>query len=367
MRFLFTAGLAFACILKSICAQSIYVDSEKGDDSAAGSKEAPYKTIAKAVKQIDGLGGEIHLVPGTRAFSEPVVISKGGTPEKPLIVDGHGAVINLGTDVTSGPWTDTGDGWRLERDLPPDFSTGLYQTTPVFINGIGILGDHPKGPSYAPRAKHGGYIRLDEGGKLVVVFPEGLSPKNSVIVLSGGPEKFSSAVRLESASNVIVRNVTSAFSENDGFNFHGHGSNVIIENCKAVFNADEGVSAHETYEVEVRDTEIAFNGSQGGGVHDVNDCTTTYKNVRTHQNRASGFGFQGRKHTVEGGVSYGNGVHNLPKPADNIIVSGLEDGGPLPFEIPIVTDPQATFVPQGEIKESDRLARFLELRPVADK
>jgi hypothetical protein len=361
-RFLFlSAVLSFAA--ECAFAQAFYVDGEKGNDSAAGGKDAPFQTIARAIKEVDGVGGEVHLVPGKQDFRDPVIIFKGGTAEKPLIVDGHGAVINLGTDVTAGPWTDTGDGWRLERDLPEDFATGSYQSTPVFVNGIGILGDHPKGPSYAPRAKHGGYLRLDENRKLVLVFPQGLSPKNSVIVLTGGPEKFSSAVRLQTASNVTVRNVTSTFSENDGFNFHGHGTNVFIENCKALFNADEGVSAHETYEVEVRDTEIAFNGSQGGGVHDVNDCTTTYKNVRTHQNRASGFAFQGRKHTVEGGVSYGNGGRNVPKPAENTTIIGVEDLGPLPFEIPVVEDPSAPFEPEGEIKESNILGRFLELRP----
>lgn len=346
--------------------QIFYVDGGQGNDAAAGSKDAPFQSMARAVQEVDGKGGEIRLIPGKTPYRETLQISKGGTAENPLVVDGQGAVINLGLDITAGPWTDTGDGWRLEKVLPKGFSTGIYQATSVFVNGLGLTGDHPKGPSYAPRLWHHGYLRLDANGKLVVVFPDGLSPKNSVVVLTGKGEPMASGVALATASNVLVKNLTSAFASNDGFNLHGSGGNVFLENVKAVFNADEGISAHETYVVETKDSEVAFNGSQGGGVQDVNECTTSYKNVCSHQNRASGFALQGKSHVLDGVVSYGNGGANIPNPAENLVITNPVDKGTLPREIPVVENPASPVVPSGEVSESDQLGRFLQLRPPAE-
>jgi hypothetical protein len=349
----------------NLLAGPVYVDGESGNDSSPGSQQEPFRTAARALRDMDGNGGEIRLVPGKAPYREPIVIRRGGTPQNPLIIDGQGAVINLGLDITPGPWTDTGEGWRWEGDLPSGFSTGLYQTTQVFINGQGLPGDHPKGPSYAHRMWHAGYVRLDDQNRLVVIFPRGLSPSNSVVVLTGKGVPMRSGVSLENASHVTLRNLTAVFASNDGFNFHGHGKDVRLENIKALFNADEGTSAHETFEVEVVESELAFNGSQGGGAQDVNSSVTRYRNVRSHQNRFSGFSLQGKSHVLDGVIGYGNGGQNIPKPAENIVVTNAEDKGAVPRgEVPEIEN--LTLPVSGRVEESDQLGRFLQLRPTAD-
>ena len=51
----------------------------------------------------------------------------------------------------------------------------------------------------------------------------------------------------------------------------------------------KGISAHETTEMEVLDSEIGWNGSISGGVTDVNDAVTSYRNCIVHDNAGLGF------------------------------------------------------------------------------
>jgi len=35
---------------------------------------------------------------------EPLVLTQGGTPEKPVVFDGRGIIIDLGIDITDREW-----------------------------------------------------------------------------------------------------------------------------------------------------------------------------------------------------------------------------------------------------------------------
>jgi hypothetical protein len=50
--------------------------------------------------------------------------------------------------------------------------------------------------------------------------------------------------------------------------------------------------------MEVIDSEIAWNGSISGGVTDVNDAVTTYRNCIVHDNAGAAFSFTGKAHRV---------------------------------------------------------------------
>ena len=363
---------SFALCVSSFCgarAESYYVDPAHGNDTGKGTQAEPFKTVARAIELTDGKGGEIHLSPNAGPYREPIIFRKGGLPSCPLILDGHGAVVNLGVDVTKGPWSKTDDGgYVLEgtaklntNPQTGQMALGSYGSTPVFVNGLGLFCDHPMGKGQP--AWHGGKTRLDAQGRLVIVFPQGLTPENSVVVLTGGPQFTSCGVQCLSASNVVIRNLTSAFSADDGFNFHGICLNVVLERCKGIFNADQGISSHDDCQVDVRDSEVAFNGTQGGGVTDVTGrCFTNYKNMRMHQNRGSAFQLQGKYHVLEGIVSYGNGHSNIPKPVENIEMHDMQDLGTLPSEkiVPVFS---AAVPPPAQPEEADRLGRFLQVRP----
>ena len=56
--------------------------------------------------------------------------------------------------------------------------------------------------------------------------------------------------------------------------------------------------------MEVIDSEIAWNGSISGGVTDVNDAVTTYRNCIVHDNAGAGFSFTGKSHRVYDSLIY---------------------------------------------------------------
>ncbi len=105
-------------------------------------------------------------------------------------------------------------------------------------------------------------------------------------------------------SNIIIRNLTVKYAGNDGFNIHGDCRGIRLENVRALSNEDKGISAHETTEMEVLDSEIAWNGSISGGVTDVNDAVTTYRNCIVHDNAGAAFSFTGKAHRVYESLIY---------------------------------------------------------------
>jgi hypothetical protein len=105
-------------------------------------------------------------------------------------------------------------------------------------------------------------------------------------------------------SDIIIRNLTVKYAGNDGFNIHGDRRGIRLEKVRALSCADEGISAHETTEMEVLDSEIAWNGSISGGVTDVNDAVTTYRNCIVHDNAGAAFCFTGKSHRVYDSLIY---------------------------------------------------------------
>ncbi len=379
-----------AAFLPLLQAQSYYVDPRNGDDGGPGTHDAPFKTVAKAVAMVDGKGGEINLTPEGGPYRDSIIFHKGGTPDNPIILDGHGSVVNLGLDVTAGPWTKTDEGYVLEgpvqpadllvradsRKIPADAPAGtrpvqentrFYLATPVYINGLSVVSDHVQ-PSTAPRAWHGGYIvRYDDQGRLVIAFPKGLTPENSVVVLTGGANYMSCGVQCMNANNVTIRNITSVFAPNDGFNCHGSCQNIRMEHITALFNGDQGISSHETCQVEVDDSEVAFNGTNDGSIEDVQQAVTTYRNLRVHQNRSLAFLFQQGHHILDRVVSWENGKSNLPQPSEYTELTNCQDLGQIgaDTQIPVIADANATPDPSVQVQETDRLGRFLQVRPPA--
>lgn len=357
MRSLPLCSLSLLLSTSAIFATDFYVDPAKGNDIADGSQARPFKTIAQAIKVVDGVGGTVHLSPDSGPYRENMLFKKGGTPDKPIIIEGQGSVINLGKDVTTGPWINSGGEYTLDK--PVSRNSRDYVATVAFVNGLPLYCAHPKGTGIA--AWHGGSARYDEQGRLVLTFPSGLTPETSVVVL---PSVEPNDCCVNIAQYTTIRDLTAAFAPNDGFNIHGKGKNILLERVKGVFNGDQGISSHDLTQVDVKDSEVAFDGSSNGGITDVQDCVTTYQNVRVHQNRGSGFVLSGAHHTLEHVTSFGNIGRNLPKPTDKIEIVDCQDLGAVPSdkEVPLLTS-GTSIGPKDKVEETDRLNRFLQLRP----
>jgi len=348
----------FMALARFAIAQDYYVDPARGDDRGPGSESQPFKTLAQAVKMVDGLGGTLHLAKTSEPYRENLVIKKGGLPEHPIVVEGNGATINLGEDVSKGPWEKQGDEYLLLRTVTRNQRD--YVVSVVFVNGLPLYCPHPQGRGQP--AWHGGSARYDDQNRLALTFPRGLTPENSVVVLTCQGYSHSGA---NLSAYTIVRNLTAVFAANDGFNMHGNQEDIVLENVKGLFNGDQGISSHDRCAVEVRGAEVAFNGSANGAIDDVNDSVTSYRDVRVHQNRGPGLMLDGARHVLDHVVSYGNGGRNLPKASDKIETHDISELPAIPGDdqIPSLGAANTAQAEAPIAPDDNRLGQFLKYRP----
>ena len=263
---------------------------------------------------------------------DPLVLKEGGTIEKPAIFDGHGMTIDLSIEVTDHKWLEQGDIWTSQpgllatHGLKPRIAA---QTAGLFVEGIPItiprdiesekqFGKEKRSRCYFPPDQlEPGQMGYKDDGSLYFRWPKGVSPsvtnpadpataahyRRARKKLYLPPKAGTNCVSI-ACSHIIIRNLTVKYAGNDGFNIHGHRRGIRLENVRALSCADEGISAHETTEMEVINSEIAWNGSISGGVTDVNDAVTSYRNCIVHDNAGAGFSFTGKSHRVYDSLIY---------------------------------------------------------------
>ncbi|MBT3471064.1 MAG: hypothetical protein HOI65_06410 [Opitutae bacterium] len=247
---------------------------------------------------------------------KPLVLKEGGTLEKPAIFDGQGMLIDLGIQVSDHPWEKNGDIWTSKPSLLPEHQLKpriAGQTAGLFVEGIPItiprdietekqFGEEKRSRCYFPPDQlEPGQMGYKEDGSLYFRWPKGISATNVKLYLP--PKAGTNCVSI-ACSHIIIRNLTVMRAGNDGFNIHGDRRGIRLENVRALSCADEGISAHETTEMEVIDSEIAWNGSISGGVTDVNDAVSTYRNCIVHDNAGAAFSFTGKSHRVYDSLIY---------------------------------------------------------------
>jgi hypothetical protein len=256
-------------------------------------------------------GGVVHAGEA-KVSSEPLRLSTGGTPEQPVVFDGGGLVIDLGTDVTEHTWHRQGDVWtsrgplsgqgpRLAGQLAGLFVDEVPLSIPRDLAAEKLHPDKKWGCYVAPAVLQPGQMGYLADGSVVFRWPAGKMPGQARIIAP--PEPGTSCVTI-ACSHIVVRNITVRHAANDGFNIHGGWVGIRLEHVRALSNADEGISAHGTVQMEVIDAEVAWNGSNAGGVADVDKSVTTYRQCKVHDNVGAAFYFSGRSHRVEDTLIY---------------------------------------------------------------
>jgi hypothetical protein len=253
----------------------------------------------------------VLLLVTTTAFSQeirrtPLTLKDGGTPENPAVFDGKGMIIDLGIDVTAHDWEKSGDVWTSHgpfADHPPVADT---QRAALFIEEVPVRITRDRAAEQKTGKKETviyataetlkpGEMGFKDDGSIYFRWPAGKAPGTAKIFLP--PAGLASCVNI-ACSYLTVKNITALHAANDGFNIHGHRIGIRLENVKAFSNGDEGISAHETAQMDVVDSEIAWNNSSAGGVADVGDAVTTYTNCELHHNLGAAFFFDGKQHRV---------------------------------------------------------------------
>lgn len=304
----------------------VYVDPAHGNDNNPGSRQQPYETLGRGVAHIRDSGGTLHLA-ADAVFREPLVL-RGGKTENPITIEGNGATIDLGTDVTDGPWIADGDGYILDIKLPRNPGNAPWQMASLYVDGYPIVAYDPR---FADAPRPGQYQLLNDG-KMRVVFREGTRPGVSRVMANADYNV--SCVDPSGLNNVTIRHLHAKYAGNDGFNIHGKGRGVVLENVAAMYCGDEGISAHGTVEMKVTDSVVAFCGSQAGGIADVGNATTTYRRCVIVGNRGAAFFMQGQKHRIEDCIVLGNGM-KLRSFKSDVQVSNLIDIDSRTADIPV--------------------------------
>ncbi len=245
-------ALAFLALVQSSDAATYNV-SVRGNDSAAGTTEAPWRTIQHAVDALKA--GDTVLV-GAGVYRERIEVNHGGTPDEPITLSAiPGAnVIITGADLLA-------DGWSKMDGLEGAYTHDWALRFP--INGPNDL-THPADPEHALTGRaeqviHAGrllrqvltreqlapgsfYVDLD-GKKLAVCLRNSGSLERTDIEASARSQWLAGA---PGVSHVHVRGITFRYAANHAqrgaFGIGGGGSRGwLIEDC--VFERANGPGA----------------------------------------------------------------------------------------------------------------------------
>ena len=280
---------------------TVYVNHETGDDSRKSiTAEKPLKTFSKALALVKE-SGTVIIQKTKSPYTEQLHVNVGGTAQKPLKVIGSGAVIDLSTDISKGPWKKDGDFYIFDQLIKRNLKgSGLHQLAALWVDKTPV---HP----YYHKLKQKHFVTYLEDGRMKVKFPEGMDPLSGKHRILLNADFGQSTVSFgNNASHIIIDGLTVKHSGNDGFNLHGSSKGIHLTNVISLFNADEGISAHGHLEMLVTNSIIGHNGSAAGGIADVGECVTEYRNCIVFNNYNCAFYFSAKKHKVSNCIVWGN-------------------------------------------------------------
>jgi hypothetical protein len=259
----------------SLYARCLYVNPATGSDSADGlsavaqDTNGPVRSIAKAIGLAKAgdtiyLGGALYKSRGEHiGFYGNIA----GEPNRPIVVDGQGAIIDGAIPIDPNDWTQvepglySADGEKLFRNISGKANT--RESVDALVARFSFIFDgklnrmnhsvkaravqwkatsdlQPGEWTYKEPPNHlfGTYfIRLDPSKKLVDYKIE-MPVVNSAVQIAG------------TISHIVFKNITVTHVINDGFALtsgSGPGSrvyNIVYENITAVECCDDGFSSH---------------------------------------------------------------------------------------------------------------------------
>lgn len=292
MRFCILPVRAFVALIvltSATFARTIHVNDAWGNDEWTGVTESPsghdgpLKTIQKAVDQAQP-GDVINLAPGSGPYRDEVLIKKvSGTALDPITLEGNDCVIDVGLDVSNGPWEHINDAWVLAEPRVDPNAKELTQRALANFRGRPMYHEAKK-----TSMTQAGTVGVDDQGRMTFRFNDDAKPPFTGLIV---PIRYQvNGVAFLGASYWHINNLHTRGAGNDGFNLHGRGEGIVIKNCSGMFCGDEGISSHDAMHVEVENSLFAFNASS---VVDINRSVTSYVNCISAFNDAPGFSLVG--------------------------------------------------------------------------
>jgi hypothetical protein len=255
----FLSGLILTLPVAVTAARDRYVDPVRGNDRndgyAAvpdGKGRGPVRSIRYGVRFAEP-GDTVHLAATARPYHEsPVFHDRIQPADKPITLDGHGAVITGAELIDLATWDQVAPGrYRKAKLLRTDEAViGRYFFR---INGrMQHMGRTSKGPSAKLKAPAdlapGEWTYVKEEDAFYVQIDPKKTPADYVIE---APMRSAGVQISGSNENIVIRNLHTRHVYNDGFNIHGYCRNVLLENVSAVECGDDGISAHDDCRIVV--------------------------------------------------------------------------------------------------------------------
>lgn len=265
-----------------------YVDNRVGDDSHdGGAPETPVATIARVVA-LSATSDTIVLRNTGIVYREAMVLGRrGGTPEKPFVVEGGGAVLSGLRIIGPDEWKKVGDDVYFfpvkNRPYGNSYLANDGERLPA-AKAVDALGSE----EFFWDGEAGVYFRCGEG-KTPADYALGATLLGSGFATAGG-------------SYVTCRNLVCEHFANDGFNMHGDCRGICLENVVARYNGDDGISIHEVGGLVVRGAHVHHNRF---GLQDVNASRSLYNGVVIEHNSV-GASFCGGFHSLVDCLIRGN-------------------------------------------------------------
>jgi hypothetical protein len=269
-----------------VAARDIYVDNVAGletNDGLAGRQDGerrgPFQTIHRGMRTAVP-GDVVHLVKNDSVpYRESVVFHDRMCPaDKPIVLDGHGAVIEGCEAVDLAQWELVEPGlYRKVKLLAHCDSAVVGRFFFRFDGAMQHMGRTSKGPS--AKLKEPMLLKPGEWtfvpAELKVEARELVDAKDVARVkeqahaegafyLKIDPAKKVSDYRIEYPArssgvqvsgrneNIVIRNLEVRHVYNDGYNIHGYSRGVLFENVAAIECGDDGISAHDDCRITVR-------------------------------------------------------------------------------------------------------------------
>lgn len=280
MKKILSGAGAFA-LFCSLSAATYYVDNVKGNDSNDGSKERPVASIEKGLsllKKSDRLevapnNGKPYRRPYPGTYGKSYEVLHGGTADKPMVINGNGAVISGLSEIPLKTWKKTDDGLYKMPFWPMSNMYRIYKQQDYWLPDAKIF--------FVNGERTTNCLSMAELKKTPNAF--WWSRKEKSLYYNPPAGKTVADVKIELPSNsgfyvmadhTRVENFTMILSFNDGFDTNRHPRNVIFRNCAAIDNCGQAFSCHDTGVVYYEDC-VAVRCASSGAC-DVHSSNSNY-------------------------------------------------------------------------------------------
>ena len=253
-RLLVLAVVWFLAAAAELHAREIFVEQERGHDRNPGTREAPVRSIRRAV-QMAQEGDTIHLMPPGAVYREMITL----IDKRRITIEGHNCTISGAEKLPSDParWDKVGKRlYRIRLKRTPQDRHLLV------VNGRSVTMGRTKYTIQAARAaaRRGGWE--SERDALIDQFPkpselaegqfawEPIDRRSGWLYVKGSLANLEWAVRTQgvytsgNTSDITIRNLKVRHVLNDGFNFHGNAQNIRLFNVTAYECFDNAISPH---------------------------------------------------------------------------------------------------------------------------